>query len=80
MSIDKQRVRADLLTAADYVHLNSAGASLMPRGVLDTQLEYLQLEARLGGYEAEWQRQADLDAVYDSVARSRWSKTPRSAG
>lgn len=69
MSIDKQRVRADLLTAADYVHLNSAGASLMPRGVLDTQLEYLQLEARLGGYEAEWQRQADLDAVYDSVAR-----------
>ena len=69
MSIDKQRVRGELLAASDYIHLNSAGASLMPRSVLDTQLEYLQLEARLGGYEAERQRQADLDAVYDSVAR-----------
>jgi selenocysteine lyase/cysteine desulfurase len=69
VSIDKQRVRADLLAAADYTHLNSAGASLMPRNVLEAQLEYLQLEARVGGYEAERQRQADLDAVYDSVAR-----------
>jgi len=69
VSIDKQCVRADLLSGTDYVHLNSAGASLMPRCVLETQLEYLQLEARVGGYEAERLQQRRLDAVYDSVAR-----------
>jgi len=69
MSIDKQAMRAELMADAGYVHLNSAGASLMPRCVLQTQLDYLQLEARVGGYEAERQQQQRLDAVYDSVAR-----------
>ena len=69
MTIDKRAIRADLLAEADYIHLNSAGASLMPRSILDTQLEYLQLEARVGGYEAERQQRAALEGVYDSVAR-----------
>lgn len=69
MSIDKQAIRAELATDADYVHLNSAGASLMPRCVLDAQIEHLVLEARVGGYEAERMQQQRIAAVYDSVAR-----------
>ena len=69
MSLDKQAIRAELSSDSGYVHLNSAGASLMPRCVLETQIEHLELEARVGGYEAEWLRQAQIDAVYGSVAR-----------
>lgn len=69
MTIDKRAIRAELLSDTDYVHLNSAGASLMPRSVLQAQLDYLRLEARVGGYEAERRQQAELEAVYDSVAR-----------
>lgn len=58
-----------MATDADYVHLNSAGASLMPRCVLDAQIEHLVLEARVGGYEAERMQQQRIAAVYDSVAR-----------
>jgi selenocysteine lyase/cysteine desulfurase len=50
------------------VHLNNAGAALPTRTVLDTVIDHLELEARVGGYMA-----ADLvtersTAVYASVA------------
>jgi selenocysteine lyase/cysteine desulfurase len=69
MSIDKKSVRRELLADPDYIHLDNAGAALMPRCVLETQIEHLQLEAALGGYESERQRQEQIEAVYDSVAR-----------
>ncbi len=69
MSIDRQKLRADLVADDGYMNLNNAGASLMPRCVLETQLEHLQLEARVGGYEAERLRHDQLEAVYASVAR-----------
>lgn len=69
MSLDKQAIRAELSAQPDYVHLNSAGASLMPRCVVDVQIEHLELEARVGGYEAEWLQRDRIEAVYDSVAR-----------
>lgn len=69
MSLDKQAIRAELSSDSGYVHLNSAGASLMPRCVVDTQIEHLELEARLGGYEAERLQQHRIEAGYDSVAR-----------
>ena len=53
----------------DQIHLNHAGASLPPRVVVDTQLEYLQREATVGGYELANERAADLDAVAGSIAR-----------
>ena len=52
----------------DQVHLNHAGSSLPPQVVLDTQLEYLQREATLGGYELANERAADLDAVGVAIA------------
>ena len=69
MTLNKQAIRADLVSEPGFVHLDNAGASLMPRCVLDTQIEHLQLEAAVGGYEAERLEQERIEAVYDSVAR-----------
>ena len=69
MAIDKKSVAGDLLAAAGTMHLDNAGAALMPRCVLETQIEHLRLEAAVGGYEAARQKQAEIEAVYDSVAR-----------
>ena len=62
--IDVARVRADTPGCADIVHLNNTGASLPPRVVVDTVIEHLELEARVGGDAVT----ARADAVYDSVA------------
>ena len=53
MTLNKQAIRDDLVSEPGFIHLDNAGASLMPRSVLDTQIEHLQLEAAVGGYEAE---------------------------
>ncbi len=53
MPIDKQAVRRDLLADEEFSHLDNAGAALMPRCVLETQIEHLKLEASVCGYEAE---------------------------
>jgi cysteine desulfurase / selenocysteine lyase len=50
------------------VHLNHAGASLVPRPVLDAQIEWLQAEALTGGYELAVDREAERRATYDEVA------------
>jgi selenocysteine lyase/cysteine desulfurase len=67
--MDKQTILDDLAARPGHVHLDNSGAALMPRCVLDTQIEHLQLEAAVGGYEAERLRAAEIEAVYDSVAR-----------
>ena len=69
MPIDKASVTGDLLCDAGVAHLDNAGAALMPRCVLETQIDHLRLEAAVGGYEAERLRSEQLEAVYDSVAR-----------
>ncbi len=69
MPIDKQATTSDLLSAKDTIHFDNAGAALMPRCVLETQIEHLKLEAAVGGYEAERQKHAEIEAVYDSAAR-----------
>ena len=69
MSIDKKTLRADLASKPGHIHLDNAGAALMPRCVLETQIAHLNLEASVGGYEAERLRGEQIEAVYDSVAR-----------
>jgi selenocysteine lyase/cysteine desulfurase len=66
--IDVERVRADTPGCREVIHLNNAGASLPPRVVVDTVVEHLELEARVGGYAAGDMVAARNDAVYDSVA------------
>lgn len=63
------RWRADTPAAlAGRIHLNNAGAGLMPTQVLDTITEHLELESRLGGYEAAEAAREQLADVYAEVA------------
>ncbi|HEX2737054.1 MAG TPA: aminotransferase class V-fold PLP-dependent enzyme, partial [Acidimicrobiia bacterium] len=69
MSIDVARARADTPGCARVAHFNNAGASLAPDPVLGRVVGHLQLEAQVGGYEAEMRRADELAAVYTSIAR-----------
>ncbi|NQZ31989.1 MAG: aminotransferase class V-fold PLP-dependent enzyme [Oceanospirillaceae bacterium] len=69
MPIDLNSVQQDLCTEQNLIHFNSAGASLMPKQVLDCQIQHLLLEASIGGYEAARKKTADIDAIYSSVAK-----------
>jgi selenocysteine lyase/cysteine desulfurase len=60
--------RADTPGCSRSVHLNNAGASLMPRPVLEAMIDHLNLEAELGGYEAGWAREAEIGQGYEAIA------------
>jgi selenocysteine lyase/cysteine desulfurase len=63
------RWRADTPGCERLVHLNNAGASLVPRPVRDAVRAHLDLEDELGGYEAA-EGQADaIQGVADDLAR-----------
>ncbi|HEX5586046.1 MAG TPA: aminotransferase class V-fold PLP-dependent enzyme [Acidimicrobiia bacterium] len=66
--IDVARARAATPGCHDVVHLNNAGAALPTRHVLDTVIDHLELEARVGGYAAADAVADRSNAVYDSVA------------
>jgi selenocysteine lyase/cysteine desulfurase len=66
--IDVAKVRADTPGCRDVVHLNNAGAALPPQVVVDTVVEHLELEARVGGYAAADAVASRSAAVYESVA------------
>ena len=51
--IDLQRLRAETPGCSSRVHLNNAGASLMSSPVMGAITTHLELEAELGGYEAQ---------------------------
>jgi len=46
------RLRRDTTGCAHVIHLNNAGAGLMPDGVTQAVVAHTQLEATIGGYEA----------------------------
>ncbi|MEU6818626.1 aminotransferase class V-fold PLP-dependent enzyme [Streptomyces sp. NPDC046860] len=66
---DVERARADTPGCAKVMHFNNAGASLMPRQVLDASVGHLRLEADMGGYEAAAHAAERIESVYDSAAR-----------
>jgi selenocysteine lyase/cysteine desulfurase len=69
VTIDIETIRRRTPGVREVVHFNNAGAGLMPDRVLDAQIRHLELEARIGGYEATDREAMRIDAVYDSVAR-----------
>lgn len=54
--------------AGDLIHLNNAGAGLMPAPVLAAVQDHLDLEARIGGYEAIEARDGAFRDVYAAIA------------
>ncbi len=68
MTLDIDRLRADTPACADLIHFNNAGASLMPLPAYRAMLDHLELEQRIGGYEAAARAQPALDDFYTAFA------------
>jgi selenocysteine lyase/cysteine desulfurase len=67
--MDIQRLRDETPGCAERIHLNNAGAALMPEPVIGALQDHVELESRIGGYEAEELRAPEIGAAYRSVAR-----------
>lgn len=52
----------------NVIHLNNAGASLMPDRVRDTLFAYLQSESAIGGYETFAHYEQELNRFYELAA------------
>src|ERR1700688_4541167 len=64
-----QQWRDDTPGCANQIHLNNAGAGLMPRSVLDAIVGHLNREAKFGGYESADDTEAAFSEAYDNVSK-----------
>jgi selenocysteine lyase/cysteine desulfurase len=64
-----QHWRNDTPGCANQIHLNNAGAGLMPRSVLDAIVGHLNREADFGAYESADDAEAAVSAAYANVAK-----------
>jgi len=64
-----EQFRNDTPGTAHGNHLNNAGAALVPTPVLQTMQQYLQLEAKMGGYEAAALIKEERKAFYEAVGQ-----------
>ncbi len=67
--LDVAELRNRTPGCAERIHLNNAGAALPTMATLDTVVDHLRLEARIGGYEAAADRAALLVECRDAAAR-----------
>ena len=77
--MDIQKLRAETPGVEHCIHFNNAGAGLMPQPVIDAVKGHIDLEARIGGYEAKDQENERIEAAYGSVARLLGAKKPEIA-
>lgn len=66
--MDVAALRAETPGCERLVHLNNAGAALMPSPVVAAIREYLDFEGEVGGYEAETLRSAEVTRAYEAIA------------
>jgi len=68
MPFDILRARADTVGCTHVLHFNNAGAALVPRVVMNAMIAHLELEERIGSYEAAVQSHDALEHLYDAAA------------
>ena len=68
MEFDIERARRDTPGVDHVLHFNNAGSALPPRQVLEASIRHLQLEARIGGYEAADEAHEAVERVYGAAA------------
>jgi selenocysteine lyase/cysteine desulfurase len=67
-ALDIKRLRSETPGCHQRIHLNNAGAALMPAPVVQAIQDHILLESRIGGYEAADARHDAMLAAYQSVA------------
>lgn len=67
--IHLDHLRAETPGVTHRIHLNNAGAALMPNPVIETTIAHLRREAVIGGYEAANEAAPRVQAIYESIAR-----------
>ena len=68
MTFDLRRARRDTPACEELIHFNNAGAALPPQPVLQAVIQHLELESRIGGYEAYNQQLDSIEHTYDAFA------------
>ncbi len=67
--MDLAELRKETPGCEHCIHLNNAGAGLMPSPVLAAVQDHLALEARTGGYEAAEQRAPEIQRTYEALGQ-----------
>ena len=62
------QLRADTPGTISRIHLNNAGAALMPKPVINAIQDHISLEAHIGGYEAAAAVQDAVKGFYEQMA------------
>ncbi|MFE7597367.1 aminotransferase class V-fold PLP-dependent enzyme [Streptomyces sp. NPDC057494] len=68
LHLDVAALRADTPGCRKVIHFNNAGCGLLATPVLDEMVGHLNLEARIGGYEASAARATEVRAFYEEIA------------
>jgi cysteine desulfurase / selenocysteine lyase len=68
-AIDVGRVRAETTGCVERIHFNNAGCSLPPDPVFHAVVGHLELERRIGGYEAAERAAERVANTYKALAR-----------
>ena len=75
MALDISHLRSETPGCERVLHFNNAGAGLMPRPVLDSIVDHLELEAQIGGYEAHHQADVAYRDTYAALEELLGAKT-----